>query len=250
MGAIQLKNVHKRYRMHAGRELLSHKAARTVKLAGGEYFEALRDVSLTVQAGERVALIGGNGAGKSTLLSIISGVAAATSGEVRTEGRIGALLELGTGFHDDLTGRENIQVNASLLGLTRSELTDRFDEIVEFAGIGRFLDEPLRTYSSGMAARVGFAVAIHVRPEILVLDEVMSVGDAKFQAKCRTKIDELADGGATLLFVSHAMESVESMCERAVWISEGEIKIDGNASEVVSRYSDLNKKAGPSRIRQ
>jgi ABC-type polysaccharide/polyol phosphate transport system ATPase subunit len=238
MGVIELQHVSKRYKMHRSRELLAHKAARRIGRAEGELmFEALHDVSFSIRPGERVAIVGGNGAGKSTLLSIIAGVAAPSEGTVRTEGRVGALLELGTGFHEDLTGRENIGVNASLLGLTAKQLERQFDSIVDFAEIGEFLDEPLRTYSSGMAARLGFAVAIHVEPQILVLDEVMAVGDAKFQAKCRERIDELVAGGVTLLFVSHAMETVASICDRAIWLGEGCVVEDGKAAAVIAKYT-------------
>lgn len=246
MGLIELKNVTKRYRMHHSRELLAHKAARHIGRAKDEsMFEALHDVSFSIRAGERVAIVGGNGAGKSTLLSIIAGVAAPTEGSVRTEGRVGALLELGTGFHEDLTGRENIRVNASLLGLTAKQLDRQFDSIVDFAEVGEFIDEPLRTYSSGMAARVGFAVAIHVEPQILVLDEVMGVGDAKFQAKCRDRIDQLVAGGVTLLFVSHSMDTVESICERAIWLKQGRVVQDDQAAAVVAAYTQTVPRPNP-----
>jgi lipopolysaccharide transport system ATP-binding protein len=244
MGLIELKNVSKRYRMHHSRELLAHKARRIGRAEGDLMFEALHDVSFSIRAGERVAIVGGNGAGKSTLLSIIAGVTAPSEGSVRTEGRVGALLELGTGFHEDLTGRENIRVNASLLGLTAKQLERQFDSIVEFAEVGAFLDEPLRAYSSGMAARLGFAVAIHVEPEILVLDEVMAVGDGKFQAKCRQKIDELVAGGVTLLFVSHAMDAVAEICDRAIWLRQGHVAEDGAAAAVIAAYTQAS---GPPR---
>lgn len=237
MGVIQLQNVSKHYRMHRSRELLAHKAKRMRRTEDESIFEALHDVSFSIQPGERVAIVGGNGAGKSTLLSIIAGVAAPTSGSVRTEGRVGALLELGTGFHEDLTGRENIRVNASLLGLTAKQLSRQFESIVSFAEIGDFIDEPLRTYSSGMAARLGFAVAIHVEPQVLVLDEVMGVGDAKFQTKCRERIDELVAGGVTLLFVSHALDSVEAICDRAIWLKKGRVVQDGEAAAVIAEYT-------------
>jgi ABC-type polysaccharide/polyol phosphate transport system ATPase subunit len=240
MGVIELQNVSKRYKMHRSRELLAHKARRIGRGDDESMFEALHDVSFSVQPGERVAIVGGNGAGKSTLLSIIAGVAAPTEGSVRTEGRVGALLELGTGFHEDLTGRENIRVNASLLGLTAKQLTRQFDSIVDFAEVGEFIDEPLRAYSSGMAARLGFAVAIHVEPQILVLDEVMGVGDTRFQAKCRERIDQLVAGGVTLLFVSHAMGTVEAICDRAIWLREGRVVEDGRAAAVIAAYTQTS----------
>lgn len=234
---IRLNNVTKRYKMNDSRELLAKKAMQSVRSSEG-YFDALKDITFAVEPGERVAIIGGNGAGKSTLLSIIAGVTTATSGTVETNGRIGALLELGTGFHGDLTGRENIRVNASLLGLTAKELDARFDSIVDFAEIGRFIDEPLRTYSSGMWARVGFSVAIHVQPQVLVLDEVLGVGDGPFQEKCRKKIDELVNAGATLLFVSHMIGSIESLCHRAIWLSGGTIHGDGDTAAVLAEYGE------------
>lgn len=240
MGLIELKNVSKRYRMHRSRELLAHKARRIGRAENELMFEALHDISFRIKPGERVAIVGGNGAGKSTLLSIIAGVAAPSEGTVRTEGRVGALLELGTGFHEDLTGRENIRVNASLLGLTAKELTRQFDSIVNFAEIDAFIDEPLRTYSSGMAARLGFAVAIHIEPQILVLDEVMGVGDARFQAKCRDRIDELVAGGVTLLFVSHAMDAVREICDRAIWLKQGKVVQDGEAAAVIKAYAEAS----------
>jgi lipopolysaccharide transport system ATP-binding protein len=242
MVLIELKNVSKRYRMHRSRELLAHKARRIGRTQDELMFEALHDISFSIKPGERVAIVGGNGAGKSTLLSIIAGVAAPSEGTVRTEGRVGALLELGTGFHEDLTGRENIRVNASLLGLTAKQLNRQFESIVNFAEVDDFIDEPLRTYSSGMAARLGFAVAIHVEPQILVLDEVMGVGDARFQAKCRERIDELVAGGVTLLFVSHAMGTVEEICDRAIWLKQGRVIQDGQAAAVAEAYT---RSSGP-----
>ena len=235
MGAIRIENVSKRYERHTRRELLAQSALRKVR-GKAEPFYALRDVSATIDAGERVAIVGGNGAGKSTLLGIIAGVTAASSGRVVRAGRISALLELGTGFHPDLTGRENIKLNASLLGLTRAELAAKLDSIIAFSEMERFLDEPLRTYSSGMIARIGFSTAIHVDPEILVLDEVMSVGDARFQAKCIARVAEMAAAGATMLVVSHQLTLVEEMCSRALWLDKGELKLDGSVAEVLAAY--------------
>jgi ABC-type polysaccharide/polyol phosphate transport system ATPase subunit len=235
MGAIRIENLSKRYELHAQRELLARSAARRIK-SKAEPFWALRDVNALIEAGERVAIVGGNGAGKSTLLGIIAGVTAPSSGQVTRSGRIGALLELGAGFHPDLTGRENITLNASLLGLSRAEVDARFDSIVAFSEMERFLDEPLRTYSSGMVARLGFSTAIHVDPEILVLDEVMAVGDAAFQAKCTQRVSEMAAAGATLLVVSHQLELIETMCSRALWLDKGRLRLDAPVGEVVAAY--------------
>ena len=240
MGAIRIENVSKRYELHSQRELLARSAAKKMR-SKSEPFYALKDVNASIEAGERVAIVGGNGAGKSTLLGIIAGVIAATSGSVTRTGRISALLELGTGFHPDLTGRENIKLNASLLGLSRAELAAKFDSIVAFSEMERFLDEPLRTYSSGMVARIGFATAIHVDPQILVLDEVMAVGDSAFQAKCVERVAEMAEAGATLLVVSHQLSLIETMCRRALWLHKGELKLDGSVAEVTAAYQSAPK---------
>ncbi len=235
MGGIRIENVSKRYRLHSRRELLAHSAMRKMR-EQVEPFYALREVSASIDPGERVAIVGGNGAGKSTLLGIIAGVIAASSGRVVRSGRISALLELGTGFHPDLTGRENIKLNASLLGLSRAELNAKFESIVAFSELERFLDEPLRTYSSGMIARIGFATAIHVDPEILVLDEVMAVGDASFQAKCIERVGRMAAAGATLLVVSHQLEVVQTMCDRALWLHRGKLELDAPVAEALEAY--------------
>jgi lipopolysaccharide transport system ATP-binding protein len=203
-----------------------------------EEFWALRDISLTVKEGESVGLVGHNGAGKSTLLSLIVGVTAPTSGTIRTAGRIGSLLELGTGFQPELTARENIFLCGSLLGFRRAELEARFDEIVRFSELERFLDEPIRTFSSGMVARLGFAVAVHRDPGILVLDEVFSVGDQNFQKKCVAKIGEFRARGKTLLFVSHQMDSVISTCARAIWLDHGRLRMDGPVEQVAQAYRE------------
>jgi ABC-type polysaccharide/polyol phosphate transport system ATPase subunit len=210
---------------------LGRKSSHTV-----EPFWALRDVSIQVESGEKVALIGGNGAGKSTLLGIVAGVITETSGKVFRNGRIGALLELGTGFHPDLTGRENIHLNASLLGFRRTDVERELDSIVDFAELKEFVDEPVRTYSSGMMARLGFSVAIHVDPDILIMDEVLAVGDRGFQAKCQEKISDLTGRGKTLLFVSHQMPAVLAMCPRTVWLDKGRVRMDGPSQKVVTAY--------------
>ncbi|MDA1312230.1 MAG: ABC transporter ATP-binding protein [Acidobacteria bacterium] len=235
MRAIDLQQVSKRFLIHKTREFavprLGRKSSHTV-----EPFWAVRDVSLQVEPGEKVALVGGNGAGKSTLLGIVAGIITETSGKVSRNGRIGALLELGTGFHSDLTGRENIHLNASLLGFRPADVKRELDSIVDFAELKDFLDEPVRTYSSGMIARLGFSVAIHVDPDILIMDEVLSVGDRGFQAKCKEKIADLAGRGRTLLFVSHQMSAVLAMCPRTVWLDKGRVRMDGPSQKVVAAY--------------
>jgi len=183
-----------------------------------------------------MAVVGRNGAGKSTLLSLVAGLAEPNEGCVAVDGRVAALMELGSGFHPDLTGVENLRLNASLLGLTRQRTSEVHDSITEFAGIGDFINQPLRTYSSGMIMRLAFSVAIHVDPDILIVDEVLAVGDQNFQAKCFEKISELKHAGKTLLFVSHAANNVRKLCERALWLDHGEVMMDGPAGEVIDAY--------------
>jgi ABC-type polysaccharide/polyol phosphate transport system ATPase subunit len=235
MGAIRIEGISKRYELHPRRDLLARTAVRKLR-AASEPFWALRNIDAVIQPGEKVAIVGGNGAGKSTLLGIVSGVIEPTSGTVRRSGRLSALLELGTGFHPDLTGRENIELNASLLGLSRAQVEAKFDSIVAFSELERFLDEPLRTYSSGMMARLGFSTAIHVDPEILVLDEVLAVGDATFQDKCIQRIGEMAKAGSTMLVVSHQLSLIQTMCTRALWLEHGELKLDASVEAVVEAY--------------
>ena len=204
----------------------------------GEVFWALRDVSLAIDPGEHVALIGINGAGKSTVLKLISQVLVPTSGTIKIDGHVAGLLELGTGFHPDLTGRENIYLNAAILGIPRREISKQIDSIVEFADIGPFIDVPVRNYSSGMVVRLGFAVTTAMQPDILLIDEVLAVGDQAFQRKCVTRLEELQANGVTLLLVSHNMEQIQRLCHRAIWIDDGEVKADGDMGTVVGRYLD------------
>jgi len=232
---IELHNVSKRYFLHHKRQLLAQRVADRFR-RDRQSFWALREVNLRIEAGESVAIIGANGAGKSTLLSIAVGVTSPTDGTVVQRGRVAALLELGSGFHPDLTGRENIHLNAALLGYTRSRVQQAMDTIIDFAGIAEFIDEPLRTYSTGMMARLGFSVAVHLDPDILVLDEVLAVGDQEFQRKCMDKIGEFRRRGKTLLFVSHSPDAVRSLCRRAVWLEMGRLRRDGDAEDVLAEY--------------
>lgn len=236
MTLIELQNVSKRYHLHHKRQLLAQRVASSIRREKSSFW-ALRDVNLRIDAGESAAIIGANGAGKSTLLSIAVGVSSPTEGAVIQRGRVAALLELGSGFHPDLTGRENIHLNAALLGYSRGMVQGRMDSIVDFAGIPDFIDEPLRTYSSGMMARLGFSVAIHLDPDILVLDEVLSVGDHEFQRKCMDKITDFRRQGKTLLFVSHSAQAVMQLCDRAVWLDAGRVRRDGPASEIIAEYT-------------
>jgi len=197
---------------------------------------ALRDVSFHANEGEVVGIIGRNGAGKSTLLKILSRITYPTSGEVKVRGRIAALLEVGTGFHDELTGRENVYLNGSILGMKKREVDRHFDSIVEFSGVEQFIDTPIKRYSSGMRLRLGFAVAAHLDPDVLVVDEVLAVGDASFQKKCIKAMDELRSSGRTVFFVSHNLAAVENLCSRGIWIDGGKVVMDGAAREVIASY--------------
>jgi lipopolysaccharide transport system ATP-binding protein len=204
--------------------------------AGRDTFWALRDVSFEVREGEVIGIVGRNGAGKSTLLKILSRITEPTDGEAIVHGRVGSLLEIGTGFHPELTGRENVYLNGAILGMKRREIDRRFAEIVAFAEVERFLDTAVKHYSSGMYLRLAFAVAAHLEPEILLVDEVLAVGDAEFQKKCLGKMSEVSGRGRTVLFVSHNMTAVRSFCSRAIWLDEGEIREEGEAHRVVSAY--------------
>lgn len=201
-----------------------------------EILTALDDVSLRIAHGEIVGIIGSNGAGKSTLLKILSRITHPTSGSIRVDGRVASLLEVGTGFHEELTGRENLYLNGSILGMKRSQVDRKLTDIVAFAGVERFIDTPIKHYSSGMRLRLGFAVAAHLDPDILIVDEVLAVGDATFQRKCINAMEGLRGGGRTVLFVSHNMAAVENLCTRVVWIDGGRVRQDGPAHEVIRSY--------------
>ena len=196
----------------------------------------LEDFNLAIQRGESVGFIGRNGAGKSTLLKLITGVLSPNSGTIETRGKVAALLELGAGFNMEYTGRQNIYLNGKMMGYSRTQMQNRVDPIIEFADIGDFIDQPVKTYSSGMFARLAFAVSINVSPDILIVDEVLSVGDTRFQMKCIDKMKELKESGTTILFVSHTLEQIKRFCSRAVWMKDGHIEMDGEASEVIDVY--------------
>src|ERR1044072_2266459 len=212
--------------------------------AAGDKLWALQDVSFEIKSGEVVGVIGGNGAGKSTLLKVLSRITEPSEGYADIKGRVGSLLEVGTGFHPELTGRENIFLNGSILGMKRVEIQKKFDEMVAFAEIERFIDTPVKHYSSGMYVRLAFAVAAHLDPDILLIDEVLAVGDASFQKKCLGKIGEVARAGRTALFVSHNMAAVENLCSRAILLNHGKVLLAGNVRECVSRYLDLGTSTG------
>jgi ABC-2 type transport system ATP-binding protein/lipopolysaccharide transport system ATP-binding protein len=240
--AIEVAGVSKRYalgqrlgRYVTLREVVTS-AARRRGAAPPEMLWALRDVSFEVPAGEAVGLIGPNGAGKTTMLKILARIVEPSDGVSRTRGRAGALLDVGTGFHPELTGRENIYLNAAILGMSRKDVDRRYDEIVDFAGLERFLDTPLKRYSWGMYLRLAFAVAAHVEPDIILVDEVLAVGDARFREKCLGKMSEFGREGRTVVFVSHDLGSITQVCRRAIWLERGEVRADGPSEEVVQRY--------------
>jgi lipopolysaccharide transport system ATP-binding protein len=238
MPAVSFQNVSKVFPRHAGQMLLRDRIAKVFQPSAAEPFFALRDVSFTVDPGESLAVIGSNGAGKSTMLNIATGLCLPTSGKVMVNGRLAALLDLGAGFHPDLTGAENVWINAALLGLNRAEVRKRFDEIVEFSGIADFINEPLRTYSSGMTMRLAFSVAINVNPDILIIDEVLGVGDHAFFKKCLERIMRFRGEGKTILCVSHSLETLKDLCSRAIWLDHGRLVDTGPVSQLIDAYTE------------
>src|SRR5262245_12805301 len=234
----QVRQGQKRAKYRTFRETLTDLALAPVRWrAGGKEFWALKDVSFEVQSGEVVGIIGRNGAGKSTLLKTLSQITRPTTGRVEINGRVGSLLEVGTGFHPELTGRENIYLNGSILGMSRKEIDRKFDEIVAFADIEKFLDTPVKRYSSGMYVRLAFAVAAHLEPEILIVDEVLAVGDAAFQKKCLGRMKTIGSEGRTVLFVSHNMSAMLALCRSALRIDQGRVVDIGETSSVVESYT-------------
>ncbi|MGQ9571583.1 MAG: ABC transporter ATP-binding protein [Dehalococcoidia bacterium] len=236
-----LENISKRYFLYPQRivelkRALLHFSTFLKVRRARQVFWALRDVSFTVRRGESVGIIGPNGAGKSTLLRIVSGLAPLTKGRITVQGRVSPLLELGAGFHPQISGRDNAMINAVLLGLSRKEAQERLPAIVEFSELGEFIDQPMRTYSSGMYVRLGFAVAVHVKPEILLVDEVLAVGDAEFQAKCFAHIERLRQEQVTIVLVSHDLENVKRFCDRAILLNHGVVAADGKPEDVVAEY--------------
>ena len=245
--AIALDRVSKSYRLWGRRSqfatLKSALLKRDLTLAPEATVPAVKEVSFAVDRGEAFGIVGRNGSGKSTLLKLISGILKPTSGRISVNGRIAALIELGAGFHPEITGRENIYINGIMLGLSRREIDARFDRIVDFSGIPDFIDQPVKTYSSGMYVRLGFAVAVHVDPDILLIDEVLSVGDEEFSAKCIAKIQEMKYRGVTLVFVTHQLDQVRNLCDRALWLDRGEAVQIGDPVRVVDAY--LQQVAAP-----
>jgi lipopolysaccharide transport system ATP-binding protein len=248
MIAISCENLSKRFVIRHQQQAGNYSALRDVITDGvkniirkrerptSEEFWALKDVTFSIAQGDRVGIIGRNGAGKSTLLKILSRITEPSDGRVRIKGRVASLLEVGTGFHPELTGRENIFLNGSILGMSRAEIRKKFDEIVDFAEVEKFLDTPVKRYSSGMYVRLAFAVAAHLEPEILVVDEVLAVGDAQFQEKCLGKMRQVSGEGRTVIFVSHNMASIEQLCNKAIWLHHGQLRESGDTAQIIDSY--------------
>jgi ABC-2 type transport system ATP-binding protein len=241
--AVQADSVSKRYRIY-------HNKSRTLKetlfQGRGQYedFDALSDVTLTVREGESVGILGANGSGKSTLLKLFARIIRPDRGSVTVNGTVSALLEVGAGFHPEYTGRENIYLYGALLGLSRAEINARFGEIVEFSGLERFIDNPVKNYSSGMYMRLGFAVAIHVDPDVILIDEVLAVGDASFQKRCLDRIADLQGAGRTIVFVSHDLGTMRELCQRAIWLHDGRVMVDGPADRAIGLYTQSQDRRG------
>lgn len=238
MAVVEFQNVSKSFPHSTGRVLLRHHILSWFGERRVAPFFALKNISFKLEEGESVAVVGPNGAGKSTMLSMVAGLAKPNRGRVTVNGRVAALLELGSGFHPDLTGAENLILNASLLGLDRKTTMRLFGKIVEFAGAGveDFINEPLRTYSNGMSMRLAFSVAINTSPDLLLVDEVLAVGDKDFKVKCNDALHEMRRAGKSILAVSHAMDSVQTLCDRAIWLDHGEVVMDGAVSAVIEAY--------------
>lgn len=242
-GGIQIDGVSKKFRSYAGRAGSLKEAVTRGTRASAAEFWALNDVTFDIPEGSMFSLIGHNGSGKSTLLRCIAGIYQPTTGTITAKGRLSALLELGSGFHPDLSGRENVYLNASIIGLSRKEIDRVFDEIVEFAEVEDFIDTPIRFYSSGMYVRLGFAVAVHVNPEILIVDEVIAVGDERFQRRCFDYLYDLRQKGVTIVMVTHSLSTVQTMSDSAAWLDHGELQMVGDSGDVVRAYLDRVNRA-------
>jgi len=240
MSVVVFDGVSKHFHRHGGQMLIRDRLRHLLRPEPRELFYALRNVSFAVDHGESLGVIGQNGAGKSTMLNLATRLCSPSEGKVQIQGTVAALLELGAGFHGDLTGSENVRINAALLGLTRQEVNRRFDSIVEFSGIGEFIDEPMRTYSSGMRMRLAFSVAVNVDPDLLIIDEILGVGDQEFFGKCFERIMEFRRAGKTLLCVSHALESLEFLCDRALWLDHGQVVLIGSVKDVIHAYREMS----------
>jgi ABC-type polysaccharide/polyol phosphate transport system ATPase subunit len=229
--AVKLSSISKKYILHHEKPTLVESFFKKK-----EEFWALKNINIKIKKGERIGIIGSNGAGKSTLLKIITGITSPTYGQVCTNGKIASLIDLNAGFHPDLTGGENIYINGLLLGMSKKEIKRKFNKIVDFSGIHKFIDTPFRTYSNGMALRLGFAIAVYSEPDILLIDEVISVGDNDFQKKCRKKFSEFFSSGKTLIVVSHSMNLISRITNKCIWMEKGSIKDIGNSEQIIKHY--------------
>ena len=234
--AIEIKHVTKSFKIYYDKASTLKEHLLFWKRNESELYTALKDINLDIKKGETVGLIGVNGSGKSTLLKLMTKIIYPTKGEIITHGKLTSLLELGAGFHQDFTGRENIYFNAAIFGLTRQEIDKRLDEIIEFSELGEFIDNPVRTYSSGMYMRLAFSIAINVDAEILLIDEILAVGDQHFQEKCFNKLQELKESDKTIVIVSHSLDQIENLCTRAIWINNGLVEMDDTPSKVIPEY--------------
>lgn len=239
--AICVKDVYKSFNVYLDRANTIKEKILFLSRNKKERREVLKGINLNIRKGEAVALIGTNGSGKSTLLKLMTKILYPNSGVIKINGKLTSLLELGAGFHPDFSGRENIYFNASIFGLTKRQIDAKLEDIIEFSELEDYIDNPVRTYSSGMFMRLAFAVAINVNAEILLVDEILSVGDEHFQNKCIKKMLELRDEGKTMVFVTHSMDSVRKLCSRAIWLCDGQIKMDGNTNEVINKYVEETK---------
>ena len=236
---VRFDRISKRYRVRHGAGASGSRLSRLLGNARAQDFWAVRDVSFEVGHGEALGIIGHNGAGKSTLLKLLSRITAPTEGEITLNGRVAALIEVGSGFHPELSGRDNVYLSGSILGMRRREIQQKFDRIVEFSGVGAFIDTPVKWYSSGMYVRLGFAIAAHLDPDILLVDEVLAVGDAAFQIQCHERLNELRRAGTTMLFISHDLGSVEKLCDRVVLMQKGRLAASGSPHEIVEDYQRM-----------
>jgi ABC-type polysaccharide/polyol phosphate transport system ATPase subunit len=234
--AVDIHNLGKMFKMYSERNQSMKSALMRGRISKFEEFWALEDISLSIHKGETIGLVGSNGSGKSTLLKTLAKIYWPDRGQIEYFGRMSALLEVGSGFHPELTGRENIYLNGSILGMKKKEIDLRFDKIVEFSGVSKFIDQPVKNYSSGMYVRLGFSVAIHVEPDILVVDEVLAVGDAAFQKQCFQRFKELKKQGTTIILVTHDLDAMNQLCDQAVWIKNGLVEMQGQSKKVSTSY--------------
>lgn len=240
---IEIKNVSKSFKIYHDKATTLKERLLFLRSSKADVFWALKDINLTIETGKTVGLIGHNGSGKSTLLKLITKIIYPTTGEIVTQGRVSSLLELGAGFHPDFTGRENIYINASIFGLSRKEIDSKLESIIEFSELRDFIDSPIRTYSSGMYTRLAFSVAVHVSPDILLIDEILAVGDINFQKKCISKIKEFKKKGVTMVFVSHNMNDVLEICDSVVWLDKGRMIEYGDTDTIAAKYlAEMNRR--------